>query len=34
MLDIFFKRDVTMFRTFVEEEKEKGIKTKTSPSTI
>jgi NADH dehydrogenase FAD-containing subunit len=34
MLDMFFKRDVTMFRTFVEEEKEKGIKTKPSSSTI
>jgi NADH dehydrogenase len=33
MLDMFFKRDVTMLRTFVEE-KEKGIKTKTSSSTI
>jgi hypothetical protein len=31
MLDMFFKRDVTMLRTFVEE-KEKGIKTKTSSS--
>ena len=29
MLDIFFKRDVTMFRTFVEE-KERGIKTRNS----
>ncbi|HZE78989.1 MAG TPA: NAD(P)/FAD-dependent oxidoreductase [Nitrososphaeraceae archaeon] len=29
MLDMFFKRDVTMFRTFVEE-KERGIKTKSS----
>jgi NADH dehydrogenase len=31
ILDIFFKRDVTMFKTFVEEEKEKeNIKTNTS----
>ena len=29
MPDMFFKRDVTMFRTFVEE-KERGIKTKSS----
>jgi hypothetical protein len=34
MLDMFFKRDVTMLRTFVEEEEEKGIKSKTSSSTI
>jgi NADH dehydrogenase FAD-containing subunit len=30
MLDIFFKRDVTMFKTFVEEKEKEDIKTKTS----
>ena len=30
MLDIFFKRDVTMFKTFVEEEEKEDIKTNTS----
>jgi NADH dehydrogenase len=30
MLDIFFKRDVTMLKTFVEEKETEDIKTKTS----
>jgi hypothetical protein len=34
ILDIFFKRDVTMFKTFVEEEEKEKENIKTNTSSI